>query len=200
MQDGMCDLCQSIAPDLISNLVFPTLVQDITNKADKWGNDGKNGRIDPFTEIYDVSFGGIHWRLGLVLNFPFQLVFAMTARIATCDDLAKNEADLKKAGELFMTLQASATPTSLLLPWFPSPAGKTGKRATTELYTMLRGYVESRRHAPEFQNDAFDILIADGETTRDIVGVGPATNIAWVFPKSDPTLLVRHDGAFRWCH
>ena len=36
--------------------VLPTLLQDITNKADKWGNDGKNGRIDPFTEIYDVSF------------------------------------------------------------------------------------------------------------------------------------------------
>ena len=36
--------------------VLPTLLEDITNEADKWGNGGKNGRIDPFTEIYDVSF------------------------------------------------------------------------------------------------------------------------------------------------
>jgi hypothetical protein len=41
---------------LVSTLVLPTLMQDITDKADKWGNDGKSGRIDPFTEIYDVSF------------------------------------------------------------------------------------------------------------------------------------------------
>ena len=41
---------------IISTLVLPTLLQDITDEADKWGNDGKNGRIDPFTEIYDVSF------------------------------------------------------------------------------------------------------------------------------------------------
>jgi len=40
----------------VSFLVLPTLLQDISNKADKWGNDGKNGRIDPFTEIYDVSY------------------------------------------------------------------------------------------------------------------------------------------------
>lgn len=44
--------------DLVSTLVLPTLLQDITEKADKWGNDGKTGRIDPFTEIYDVSFFG----------------------------------------------------------------------------------------------------------------------------------------------
>jgi len=37
---------------LISLLVLPTLLQDIIDRADKWGNEGK---IDPFTEIYDVS-------------------------------------------------------------------------------------------------------------------------------------------------
>jgi hypothetical protein len=40
---------------LIPHLVLPTLLQDILDKADKWGGDGKSGRIDPFTEIYDVS-------------------------------------------------------------------------------------------------------------------------------------------------
>ncbi|KAF9644109.1 hypothetical protein BDM02DRAFT_3190905, partial [Thelephora ganbajun] len=77
--------------------ILPTLLQDVIDKADKWGNDGKNGRIDPFTEIYD-------------------LVFLMTARLTTCHDLTKNEADLKKIGDLYLTLQTSATPTSLLLP------------------------------------------------------------------------------------
>ena len=35
--------------------VPPTLPQDIVNAADKRGDDGKAGRIDPFVEIYDVS-------------------------------------------------------------------------------------------------------------------------------------------------
>jgi len=96
--------------------------------------------------------------------------------MATCHDLATNDADLKKIGKLFMTLQTSATPTSLLLPWFPSPARKTGKEATTELYTMLYTYVETRRDA-EPTSDAIDILIADGETTQNIVGVSPAPKV-----------------------
>ena len=36
-------------------LVLPTLLEDVASEADKWGNGGKNGRIDPFTEIYDVG-------------------------------------------------------------------------------------------------------------------------------------------------
>lgn len=101
----------------------------------------------------------------------------MTVRMATCDDLAKNEADLKKIGELFMTLQSSSTPISLVLPWFPSPAKKSGKQATTEMYTMLHTYVEARRHA-EPTNDAIDVLLADGETTQNIVGVSPSSEVA----------------------
>jgi len=99
----------------------------------------------------------------------------MTARMTTCHDLTKNEADLKRIGELFMTLQKSATPTSMLLPWFPSPARKTGKGAATEMFTMLHAYVETRRDA-EPTSDAIDVLIAEGETTQNIVGVGSSTN------------------------
>lgn len=40
---------------LIYASVFATLLQDTIDKADKWGNGGENGRIDPFIEIYDVS-------------------------------------------------------------------------------------------------------------------------------------------------
>jgi len=39
------------------------MLQDIIDKADKWGNGGKSGRIDPFIEVYDVSifWGHIFW-------------------------------------------------------------------------------------------------------------------------------------------
>ena len=96
--------------------------------------------------------------------------------MTTCHDLTKNEANLKKIKESFMTLQTSATP-ALLLPWFPSPARKTGKQATTEMYTILYTYVEARRYA-ELASDAIDVLIADGETTQNIIGVSPNPEVA----------------------
>jgi len=62
--------------ELISNLVLPTLLHDIIGNADKWGNDGESGIIDPFTEIYDVSpilqnehFGGRSQRLSFLARF-----------------------------------------------------------------------------------------------------------------------------------
>ena len=73
-----------------------------------------------------------------------------------------------------MTVQTSATAVSLLLPWFPSPERNTGKKAATELYTVLYTYVEARRHSAELTSDAIDIFIADGETTQIIVGVSLA--------------------------
>jgi hypothetical protein len=94
----------------------------------------------------------------------------------SCRDLAKNRADLKKIEELFMTLRASATPASILLPWYPSSASKAGKQAATQLYTMIYTYVETRRRA-EPTTDAIDVLIADGETTQNIVEVSPAPKV-----------------------
>ena len=120
----------------------------------------------------------------------------MTVRMATCRDLAKNKADIKKIQGLFLTLQTSSTPASLLLPWFPSPARKRVKQATTDLFTTLRNYVEARRHA-DLTNDTIDVLIADGETTKHIVDVSPALKVAWGFARSDPAFLVCHDGTFR---
>ena len=122
----------------------------------------------------------------------------MTARMIACHDLTKNETDLKKIGELFMTFQTSGTPTSLLLPWLPSSARNAGKEATTEIFTILYTYVERRRHA-EPSSDAIDVLIADGETTQSIVGVGPAPELV-KFVKADPIILVCHGRTVRRYH
>ena len=100
----------------------------------------------------------------------------MTARITTCDDLTKSEVDLKKLNDLFMTLQTSATPAALLLAWLPSLAKRLAKEATTKLFKILRTYIETRRHA-ELTSDAIDILIAEGETTQNIVEVGPVPKV-----------------------
>ena len=76
-----------------------------------------------------------------------------------------------------MTLQTSTTPGSLLFPWFPSSARKTVKQVTTDIFTMLYTYVETRRHADP-TNDAIDVLIADGEKTQNIVEVSLTPKVA----------------------
>ena len=152
----------------ISVPVLPSLQNDIFVTANKWGN---SGRVDPFTDIYDVRpFQRRTVYPDFTLSPGFQLVFLMTARLAVCDSLTKNEDDLHRIKELFHTIHTGATPASLLLPWFPSPARKSVKRATTEMYTLLQTYVEARRHADP-TNDAVDVLIADGVTTQNIIGV-----------------------------
>jgi hypothetical protein len=123
----------------------------------------------------------------------------MNARIATCHDLTKNEVDLKKIRELFATLQNSATPVSLLLSWFPGSAGKTGRQASTDMYTTIRTYVENRRHA-EPTSDAIDTFIADGETTQTIIEASPGSEVARDFLNSDPKFEVHNVGVFRRCH
>ena len=105
----------------------------------------------------------------------------MTVRMTTCHDLMKNKADLKKVGELLTTIHTSATPASLVLPWFPSRTSRARKRAATDLYDILRTYVENRRHA-ELTSDAIDLLITDGETTQDIAGASITLEVvAWGF-------------------
>ena len=94
----------------------------------------------------------------------------------TCNDLTKNEADLKRIGGLLLTIQTSVTPTSLVLPWFPSPARKARDQATAELFTTLYAYIEARRHA-DITSDAIDFLITEEETTQNIVEVSPAPKI-----------------------
>jgi len=48
-------ITQPLISSLTSIPVLPSLLEDIIDKADRWGDGGTTGRIDPFTEVYDVS-------------------------------------------------------------------------------------------------------------------------------------------------
>lgn len=71
----------------------------------------------------------------------------------------------------YWKLERSATPVALLLPWFPSQARKDKKNATQELYDLIMHYIKLRRNAEVPSSDAFDLLIAGGESDNDIVAV-----------------------------
>jgi hypothetical protein len=94
----------------------------------------------------------------------------MTVRMATCRELCENKEEVKRLGALYDLMEQSATPTALLLPWFPSRARKTKKQATTDLYLKFNDYVEMRRKSVP-SSDAFDVMIAEGCDNAAIIGV-----------------------------
>ncbi|KJA20453.1 hypothetical protein HYPSUDRAFT_813626 [Hypholoma sublateritium FD-334 SS-4] len=126
---------------------IPALLEDINRRMESWGREGQ---IDPFKSIYD-------------------LVFQMTVRMASCDELANDEQELEKIQELYWILEKSATPTAVLLPWFPGPAKKAKEVATRQLYMKLSHYVDIRRVSKVPTNNAIDILIGQGRSNPDII-------------------------------
>ncbi|KAJ7127667.1 cytochrome P450 [Mycena epipterygia] len=147
--------------------VFPSLLSDVNNLMEAWGPAGS---INPFTEVY-------------------KLVFQVTVRMASCRELADDPAAVERLSQLYWTLQTSATPIAVLLPWFPSPARKARQRATAELFAMLHSYVELRRNAAVPSSDAIDVLLAEGTPTDAIIGfilgtifagvVNSGINVCW---------------------
>jgi len=127
--------------------VIPTLVSDVNNRMEAWGASGK---MDPFKDIYD-------------------LVFQLTIRLSTCEELATNADSIKKISALYWQYEKSITAVGLLLPWFPGTAKKHQKQSTKGLYDILTHYVDVRRKAKVPNSDPFDILIADGESNAVIV-------------------------------
>ncbi|PPQ80150.1 hypothetical protein CVT26_011784 [Gymnopilus dilepis] len=127
--------------------VLPSLLNDINHRMEGWG---KKGRMDPFKNIYD-------------------LVFQMTVRMASCSELANDIPTMNEIQRLYWILEKSATPTSLLLPWFPGPAKRRKEAATKELFTKLYAVVEGRRSAAVPSSDAIDVLIGQGLPNEHII-------------------------------
>jgi hypothetical protein len=112
-----------------------------------WGADGS---MDPFNDIYN-------------------LVFQMTVRMASCQELAFDPAMVERLSDLFWKLEKGSTPVGLLFPWFPSAAKKHKYQATKGLFAMMSHFVDKRRKAEVPSQDAIDVLIADGLDNPSIV-------------------------------
>jgi hypothetical protein len=91
--------------------------------------------------------------------------------MATCDELSKDLQAIDEIQKLYWTLEKSATPTALLLPWFPSKAKKNREIATGALFMKLKSFVDLRREAKVPSADAIDLLIGQGLSDPEIVQV-----------------------------
>ncbi|KAF8802731.1 cytochrome P450 [Phlegmacium glaucopus] len=128
--------------------VLPLLLEDINRRMMEWGTEGK---LNPFNEVYD-------------------LVFQMTVRMATCRELSDDREAVSRVAKHYWDIEKSATPVSVLLPWFPSSARKAKQNATMALYNMLLSYVNVRRKASTPSMDPIDFFISQGISDDTIVG------------------------------
>ncbi|RDB27059.1 putative lanosterol 14-alpha demethylase [Hypsizygus marmoreus] len=150
------------------NNLLPTLFDDVQRRMSDWGDEGS---INPFKELYE-------------------LVVQMTVRLATCRELSEDKESISKLAKHYWTLEQSATPFALLLPWFPGRAKKAKKDATMKLYTLISGYVDLRRQSQHPTSDAIDVLIAQGDSNETIVGfvlgilfagvINTGMNVCWI--------------------
>jgi len=125
---------------------LPTLFKDMNKRMESWGKEGK---IDPFVDIYNM-------------------VFHMTTRLGSCRAISEDAATVDKMANMFLKTQKSRTATSLLLPWFPSPGKIAAKLITYKLYTMLCGHIEARKTQTP-TTDAIDVLLSEGYETNDVI-------------------------------
>ena len=91
--------------------------------------------------------------------------------MASCAELAADFKTIEEIQELYWQLEKSATPTALLLPWFPGPAKKRQERVMKALFTKLYDYVELRKNASVPSSDTIDVLLGQGVPTSEIVEV-----------------------------
>jgi hypothetical protein len=127
----------------------PTLFRDVNRRMETWG---ASGQVDPFTDIYD-------------------LVFQLTIRLSTCEELASDANSIKRISDLYWQYEKSNTAAALLLPWFPGTVQKHKKESARNLYDILSHCVDARPKAKVPNSDPFDVLIADGESNAVIIEV-----------------------------
>lgn len=91
--------------------------------------------------------------------------------MGTCEELSKDRKTIDKLAENYWTLEKSATPVAMLLPWFRGAAKKAQETSSLALYNLINHFVQLRRKASALTSDPIDSLIRDGNSDDAIISV-----------------------------
>ena len=95
----------------------------------------------------------------------------MTVRMASCRELSEDGEAVSRLAKHYWAIEKSATPITMLFPWFPSSAMKAKQKETLALYNMILSYVTARRKSSTPTMDPIDLFISQGISDDHIVGV-----------------------------
>ncbi|EIW79538.1 cytochrome P450 [Coniophora puteana RWD-64-598 SS2] len=128
----------------------PTMVQDMANIVDAWGD---KGTVDPFDGVYEI-------------------IFALSMRLATCNEFCSDREKVRTMMRIFQRLEDGSTPASIILSWVPTPSRMRRLWAGGELYKMISDVVSARKRENRREDDPLQALIDKGfnlvEITRFI--------------------------------
>ena len=109
-----------------------------------------------------------------------QIVFLLTARAGSCNEIASSPPTLARFKELFQQSEKASGASTILLPWIPSRDRRIKSGATKELFGMIMAALKGRRQMQkqkqgetqsEGPRDAMQVLIDEGCSDNDIVQV-----------------------------
>jgi len=112
------------------------------------------GITDPFDSIYDI-------------------VFQLTMRTVGCKEIAEDPVLLKKTLKYFEVVEQSATASTIIFPWAPSPAKIRRTYAGGRLFMIFKNIVDERKKTGRREDDPLQHLIDLGDNIGSILAVCP---------------------------
>ena len=100
-----------------------------------------------------------------------QMLFQTTVRCLTSEELADDPAVVARLRHLYDQLDASTTPTSVLLPWLPSPSMLRKLVATKKVFDIVNGAIKARVQSGVPRDDTLQMLVDHGDDKLVVVGV-----------------------------
>lgn len=128
--------------------LIPKLLFDSCRILESWG---ESGVLDPFTKLPELTF-------------------QTNVRSLACAEIADNAATVAHLKQLYDTLDAATTPTSVLFPWLPSPSAIRRLLATKKIYDVISAAVDVRSQCGPAQDDTLQLLLDSGDDKMTIVG------------------------------
>ncbi|KAH9029058.1 cytochrome P450 [Lactarius pseudohatsudake] len=84
--------------------------------------------------------------------------------------IADNPEIVARLGQLFDKVDRGTTPTTVLFPWFPSPAMVSKARATKQIYDIIVNAIKVRKQSGVSHNDNLQLFLDSGDEVSTIVG------------------------------
>lgn len=100
-----------------------------------------------------------------------QMIFQLTTRTLAFAEIANSPELVKRIAKLYWNAEEGSTPTSVLLPWFPSPARNLRRAASTEMYNLCKKLYDERMAECKVYDDSVQILIKEGDDVHQIIDV-----------------------------
>lgn len=132
---------------------IPKLVHDLKTRLDRLADEPVK-ITNPFDSVYEI-------------------VFQLTMRTVGCNEIADDPTLLYRAMQYNRTIELSSTPARIMFPWFPTPALFKQLYAGAGFYTMFDKIVKQRKKENRREDDALQICIDQGDSTKDIISVCP---------------------------